>query len=201
MSDRVFFIAAFLLAAFMVALGLAPGLGEDPSGPVSGGGTDYSLIEVSGPQLNRIVAGGDVDIDLMRADGRDVVRIGALADTLSEDPVRGPHFVLAPDLEVAFAGRPVRVTVTARAADKYGASEMQLHYWAGSGEGSGWQTFNLTRTFQDYSFIYEPPARNPGTEPAYDYLAIRPVVPEKERAVFVSSITLQRMEPGSNPDS
>ena len=99
------------------------------------------------------------------------------------------------------SGRPVRVTVTARAADKYGASEMQLHYWAGSGEGSGWQTFNLTRTFQDYSFIYEPPARNPGTEPAYDYLAIRPVVPEKERAVFVSSITLQRMEPGSNPDS
>ena len=200
MSDRVFFIAAFMVAVFMVVLGLAPGLGEDPSGPVSGGGTDYSRIEVSGPQLSRIVAGGDVDIDLMRADGRDVVRIGALADALSEDPLQGPHFVLAPDLEVAFAGRPVRVTVTARAADKYGASEMRLHYWAGSGEGSGWQTFNLTRTLQDYSFVYEPPARNQGTDPGYDYIAIRPVVPEKERALFVSAVTLQPLEPGANSE-
>lgn len=200
MSDRVFFLAAFLLAAFMVTLGLAPALGQKPSGPVSGGGTDYRRIEVSGEQLYRIVAGGEADIELMRTDGQTVLRIGVAEGMLSEDPVQGPHFVLAPDLEVAFAGRPVRVTVNARAADKYGASEMRLHYWVGSGEGSGWQEFGLTRQFQDYSFEYEIPPRNAGTDPGYDYVAIRPVVPEKERAVFVSSLILEPLAPARADD-
>lgn len=175
----------------MVLLGLAPAMGQKPSGPVSGGGTDYRRIEVSGQQLNRIVAGGEADIELTRADGMTVLKIGAEVDKLSEDPVQGPHFVLAPDLEVAFAGRPIRVTVNARAADKYGAETMRLHYWVGSGEGSGWEEFPLTRTFTDYSFVYETPPRNVGTDPGYDYIAIRPLVPEKERAVFISSVVLE----------
>jgi len=198
MSDRIFFILAALVAILMVGLGLLPMLGQRPTGPVSGGGTDYKRIEVSGAQLNRMVAGGDASIELMQADGRTVLRIGAIAETLSEDPLRGPHFILAQDLEVAFAGRPVRVTITARAADKYGAENMRVHYWAGSGEGSGWQDFPLSRAFQDISFEYVPPERNAGTDPGYDYLAIRPVVPEKERAVFVSSVTLEPLSPNAS---
>lgn len=198
MSDKVFFLAAFLIAALMVTLGLVPAMGQMPSGPVSGGGTDYQRIEVSGDQLARLVVGGEADIEMTRADGRQVISIGAAAETLVEDPLRGPHFILAPDLEVAFAGRPVRVTVTARAADKYGASELRLHYWAGSGEGSGWLEFPLTREFREISFEYETPARNPGTDPGYDYLAIRPVVPEKERAVFVSSVVFEPLAPAAN---
>ena len=197
MSDRIFFFLAALVAITMVGLGLLPALGQRPSGPVSGGGTDYKRIEVSGAQLNRVVAGGDADIELMKADGRTVLRIAAIADTLSEDPLQGPHFILAQDLEVAFAGRPVRVTINARAADKYGAEDMRVHYWAGNGEGSGWQEFPLTREFRDISFEYIPPTRNPGTDPGYDYLAIRPLVPEKERAVFVSSVTLEPLADSS----
>lgn len=198
MSDRVFFIAAFFVAVALVGLGLLPALGQLPSGPISGGGTDYQRIEVSGDQLNRIVAGGDADIDMTRADGQTVLRIGATEGTLSEDPIQGPHFMLAPDLEVAFAGRPIRITVTARAADKYGASEMRLHYWVGSGVGSGWETFTLTREFRDISFEYTPPPRNEGTDPGYDYLAIRPVIPEQERALFVSKVTLEPLAAASD---
>ena len=43
-------------------------------------------------------------------------------------------------------------------------------------------------------------ARNQGTDPGYDYIAIRPVVPEKERALFVSAVTLQPLEPGANSE-
>ena len=114
--------------------------------------------------------------------------------------MRGPHFVLAPDLEVAYAGRPVRVTVSARAADKYGASGLRLNYSVGNGTGSGWQRFDLTRQFRDVSFVYELPPRNKGTDPGYDYIAIRPEVPEKRRAVFVESIVLEPLAPASQGD-
>ncbi|WP_300377593.1 hypothetical protein [Henriciella sp.] len=192
MSDRTFFATALLAAIVMVGVALLPGLNSLPSGPISGGGTDYRRIEVTGEQLNRLVAGGDADIELVKVDGRNVLRIAALHDALAGDPLMGPHLVLAPDLEVAFAGMPVKITVNARAADKYGASGLRLNYWAGTGEGSGWQDFTMTRQFEDVSFIYEPPPRETGKDPGYDYLAIRPEVPEDVRAVFISSIVFER---------
>ena len=204
MSDRLFFAAALLIAIILVALGLLPGFNKLPSGPVSGGGTDYQKIVISGKQLNRMVAGGEADIGLVQVEGRTVLRIEVEAGVLSEDPILGPHFVLAQDLEVAFAERPVRITVNARAADKYGSEGLRLNYWVGNGVGSGWQDFAMTREFRDVSFTYDVPARDPGAAPGYDYLALRPDVPEKQRAIFVSSITLEPLSPqaagaGSTP--
>ncbi|WP_158085747.1 hypothetical protein [Henriciella aquimarina] len=201
MSDKVFFAAAALVAMVMVALGLLPGVNTLPTGPVSGGGTDYKTIEVSGDQLNRMVAGGEADIELVKMDGRTLLQVGAKIGTLKEDPLLGPHFVLAQDLEVAFAGRTVQVTINARAAEKYGAEQMRVNYWVGAGEGSGWETFPMTRQFRDISFTYDIPDRDPGAAPGYDYLAIRPVVPEKERAILISSITIEPVSGGSGTGS
>lgn len=201
MSDRFFFPAAGLLAGLLVLAAMAPGFNKLPSGPVSGGGTDYSRIEVKGKQLNRMIAGGESDIELVKVEGKTVLRIGVLAGTLSEEPLRGPYFILAQDLEVAYAGRPVRVTVRARAADKYGAEGLRLNYSTGNGTGSGWQRFDLTRQFRDISFVYELPPRNEGSDPGYDYIAIRPEVPEKQRAVFIESLVLEPLAPASSGDA
>lgn len=201
MSDRFFFFGAAVFAGLLVLAAMAPGFNQLPSGPVSGGGTDYSRIVVEGKQLNRMVAGGESDIGLVRVDGKTVLRIGVAADTLSDEPQRGPHFVLAQDLEVAYAGRPVRVTVRARAADKYGASGILLTYSTGKGDGSDWKRFELTRQFRDISFEYELPRRDEGSPPGYDYLAIRPEVPEKRRAVFIESVVLEPLAPASTGDS
>ena len=191
MTDRLFFATAFLAAVALVGLALLPGLNQRPSGPVSGGGTDYKRIEVSGDQLNRVVAGGDAEIDLVEVNGQTVLRIGAKAGVLAPDPLMGPHFTLAPDLEVAFAGRQIKVTVTARAADKYGASGVRLNYLTGTGDDSGWQELPLTRQFEDVSFVYRPPERDESTDPGYDYIAVRPQIPEDRRAVFISSLVFE----------
>ncbi len=196
MSDRVFFFGAFAVAGLMLALALLPGFNALPSGPVSGGNTDYSKIEVSGTQLNRLVAGGDSLISLKKVDGETVLRIEVTADALSEGPLQGPHFILATDLETVFSGRNVKITVRARAADSHGAEGIRLNYALGNAAASGWQEFQMTRQFQDVSFTYNVPVRSVGHEPGYDYFAIRPVVPEKQRAVYVSSVTF---EPVSAP--
>ena len=195
MSDRIFFIIAGLAAFAMVALGLLPGMNQLPSGPVSGGNTDYSRVEIRGDQLNRLVAGGESTIQLIEEDGEKLLYIEMAFDQVINDPQRNPHFVLATDLETMFAGRNLRVTVEARAADRYGAQEMQLNYALGNAEASGWQSFTLTKQFRASSFMYEVPPKNVGSEPGYDYLAIRPVVPEKERALLVRSVVFEPLGP------
>ena len=195
MSARIFFATAVLLAGFMVLLGLLPGMNAVPTGPVSGGGTDYQRIEVSGDQLNRMVAGGDSDISLERVDGKPVLLIEVTEGALGEDPLRGPHFVLDRDLETVFADRELRITVRARAADRYGASALRLNYAVGNAEQSGWEEFPLSPEFQDIVFTYILPPRNAGSEPGYDYLAIRPVVPEKQRAILVQSVVFEPVGP------
>ncbi|WP_018148888.1 hypothetical protein [Henriciella marina] len=191
MTDRIFFLCAFLAAAVMVAIAVLPGFNTRPTGPVSGGNTDYRRIEVSGAQLNRFVAGGDADISLVRADGEAALRIEVAAATLADDPIRGPHFILDRDLETVFAGREVRITIRARAADQYGAEQMRVNYSVGSAIESGWEKFTITREFADSVFTWTPPERTPGTDAGYDYLGIRPVVPEKQRAILVQSVVFE----------
>lgn len=194
MTDRIFFPSALLVAILMVALAVLPGMNAVPTGPVSGGNTDYRRIEVSGAQLNRFVAGGDVDISIERVDGQPALRIEVEAGTLADDPLRGPHFVLDRDLETVFAGREIQVTVRARAADRFGAEQMRVNYSVGAAIESGWQTFTVTREFTDQSFTWTPPPRAEGTDAGYDYLGIRPVVPEKQRAIYVQSVVFQPMD-------
>ncbi|MGB3624512.1 MAG: hypothetical protein WA989_01705 [Henriciella sp.] len=195
MSDRIFFIVAVLVGAVMVALALLPGMNALPAGPVSGGNTDYKRIEISGNQLNRMVAGGESEIELRQVGGETVLYIETDAETLSAEAQRSPHFVLATDLETIFAGRTLRVTVNARAADRYGSQAIELNYALGNAEASGWQTFLITKEFQDVSFEYDLPPKNVGAEPGYDYFAIRPVVPEKQRALLVRSVVFEPIGP------
>ncbi|MEQ9316934.1 MAG: hypothetical protein RLN72_13850, partial [Henriciella sp.] len=102
---------------------------------------------------------------------------------------------LATDLETVFAGRKLRVTVNARAADRYGAEAIELNYALGNAESSGWKAFTTTKQFRDVSFEYDLPPKNVGAEPGYDYLAIRPVVPDKQRAILVRSVVFEPIGP------
>ena len=194
MTDRVFFPSALAAAVLLVAIALLPGLGALPTGPVSGGNTDYQRITVSGDQLNRFVAGGDADISLERIDGQTVLRVAVTHDVLSEAPLQGPHFVLDRDLETVFAGRELKVTIRVRAAEEYGAEEMRVNYVVSNDDESGWQILPVTRQFEDTSFTYTLPPRA-DDEARYDYLAIRPVVPEKQRALLISSVTFEPLGP------
>lgn len=190
MRDRIFYPAALILAGLMVFLALRPAMGALPSGPVSVGDGQYGEVRVSGVQLNRMLAGGDADIELLEDDGTHVLILEAEAGALVDDPVLGPHFQLAADLEAQFAGFEMTIAVTARPGEVRGASQMQVNYSAGRDGESGWQVFDLVPSDQTYSFTYRVPVKS--GENGLDYLAIRPVVPDKSRTLIVSEIVFTR---------
>jgi hypothetical protein len=190
MPGSVFYSLCALMAAGPIALAIVPFSDRLPTGAVSVGQGDRARVEVSGPELNRIVGAGFADItsgpDL---DGNWRVLISAKAGALPDDPVLVPHFRLAADLERTFATQIIRVTVRAKSSPPVGAEAFEVNYSAGKPGESGWQRFDLSSEFQDYSFEWTPPPY--GDELGVDYLAIRPVVPEKTRSVEIASVLFE----------
>lgn len=192
MRDRIFFPLAGLLVILMVFVALQPGISRLPTGAVAGDGVNYDRIVIEGRYLNKVIAGGDARTGLLRTPERGyLLQIEAEALALAAAPELGPHFRLAPDLEVQFSGRKIRVTVRARPAGDKGAMEMQANYSAGRVGESGWQKFALQPGFTDFAFEYDVPVAT--GEQGVDYLAVRPVVPEKERGVVIERITIDRL--------
>ncbi|HBH44032.1 MAG: hypothetical protein CME99_13925 [Hyphomonas sp.] len=193
MKDRIFFPLALLLLVGMVLLAIWPAFGRLPDGSVTGDGVNYDQITIEGAFLNKVVAGGDATTELVRdGDGDYLLFIEAQAGMLGPEPEEGPHFQLASDLEVQFSGRRIRSTVRMRPADQRGAMQAKLIYSVGRDGDSGWQTFDLEPEFQDFSFEYIVPDHI--GDQAFDYFAIRPVVPEKTRALLVESIVFERLD-------
>ena len=197
MKDRIFFPLAFLVAAGMVVLAVSPGIGRLPSGALTGDGQHYDRITVSDTYLNKIIAGGNAVTRLQKGQsGRTELYIEADVDALDSAPELGPHFRLAADLELQFSGYRIRATVRARPADDHGAMQMQTNYSAGRVGNSGWQVFDLQPGFADYSFEYDVPLIE--GDQGVDYFAIRPVVPDKSRALVVESVTFERLARWTN---
>ncbi|MBY9065964.1 hypothetical protein K1X12_03590 [Hyphomonas sp. WL0036] len=191
MRDKLFFPLAALLAAAMVLLAIQPGVGRLPTGAVAGDGMNYDRIVIEGPYLNKVIAGGDARAQLIREGGNYYLYIEAAADALSAAPELGPHFRLAADIETQFSGRKARVTVRARPADVRGAEDIEVNYSAGRVGESGWQVMPLQPGFSDVSFDYDVPLIQ--GEQGVDVLGIRPVVPDKSRALVIERIVLQRL--------
>jgi hypothetical protein len=69
--------------------------------------------------------------------------------------------------------------------------QMQANYSPGRVGDSGWQVFDLQPGFQDYSFEYNVPLSE--GDQGVDYFAVRPVVPDKSRALIVEQVTFKRL--------
>ncbi len=189
MNDRLFFALAFGVTLAMVGSSMVIGSRRPQCGPVGGadGPADYSTATISGRDLCRMVAGGEAQLDL-RDDS--VLKITAIVGALGDNPQGNPHFTLAADLEVAYSGQNLTVTVTARSRDEGGAFE--ANYSTGNAGNSGWRRFDLTPEWQAYTFEYRVPERLLQDAVAYDYLAIRPVVPFGSRSVEIKAVELRR---------
>lgn len=190
MPDKLFFPLTALLAGLLVLLALQPAFGALPNGPVSVGDMNYAEVAVSGDDLNRIVGGGEAEIELVRGGDPTHLRIETVAGMLSDDPLLGPHFPLAADLEVQFSGFSVTIEVTAKPGESRGATQMMVNYSTGRDGESGWQVFDLQPGWESFSFTYDVPVKS--GENALDYLAIRPVTPDKSRTLLVSEVRFTR---------
>lgn len=193
MQDRYFFPLAAAVAGAFIFTAIQPFADRPPRGPLSGGGRNAEDVTAQGDELHRFVPGNYNGLDIIETPEGKVLRITRLASEGYDDPRSGPHIVLAADLEYAFESRPIEVIIEARAADDSGASQFEADYFAKTEGESGWKTFDLTPDFQAYRFTFDVPAYG-GTE-GYDYLAIRPVVPDKKRVMEVRSVRIRATGP------
>jgi len=192
MSDRLFFPIIILLAALMVTLSLRPGSGELPKGPIGGAASDYVNIPVEGDQLNRIIAGGEGVMGIIERDGERFLKIEAFVGRQDDDPLKGPYFEIDSDLERAFSDHDVEITMTVRPSNRRGASAFQANYSTGRDGESGWQTFEMSPEWRDYSFMYSLPVKQ--GDNALDYFGLRPVVPKDSRTIEIKRINFRRVE-------
>ncbi|HAY07926.1 MAG TPA: hypothetical protein PKV67_15930 [Hyphomonas sp.] len=192
MRDRLFFPLAGLLVLLMAGLALQPGVGQLPTGPVAGDGLHYDQIVIDGAYLNKVIAGGNARTRIQRGPERSYqLEVSAEAGALLDAPEMGPHFRLAQDIELQFSGRKIRVTVRARPGDDQGAMQMKVNYSAGRVGESGWKQFDLQPGFTDFTFEYDVPQKE--ADQGVDYIALRPVVPEKRRTLLIERIVLERI--------
>lgn len=192
MRDILFFPLAAVLAGAFVFTALDPYAERLPTGPVSGGGRNAQDITVEGAELNRFVAGSGARASLgviSPEGGKPFLRIDMQAGANYEDPRLGPHLVIAEDLELALESRPVEVIVEARAVGDFAASQFEVNYFAKADGESGWQPFTLTPSFTPFTLTFHTPRR--GREEGYDYIGIRPAVPDKHRVMDVRSVQIR----------
>lgn len=188
MNDRIFFPLALLVAISLVWLAIWEPGAALPDGSVSGAATDYRVIRVAGPDLNRFEAGPAARKRVSQgADGL-VLTVSATDASFARDPEGGPHFRLAPDIEAAFSGRLVRVNVRARSAGSAGATAFEMAYSTGPEGRSRWQRFDLTPSFANYAFDYEVPAGQAGL--GVDFIGIRPVPSPDATSIEIESLML-----------
>jgi hypothetical protein len=197
MSDKLFYPAAALLAGLLVFLAIDPLASRPPRGPVSGGGRDATDITVAGEELHRFLPGKIGGIVILPAtdDSPITLRLQRMANQLYDDPRDGPHLVIAEDVEVALAGKPMEISFEARALGGIAAEQFEANYWATTGSESGWKAFSLSTQFQTYSFTWTPPEQ--AGVLGYDYLGVRPVSPEKRRSMEIRSIRIRHAPAGS----
>ena len=191
LKDQIFYPVAIALAIGMVLISLIEGWSQPKCGPFGGanGPADYSLIILSGGDLCRMEANFGYELDLVD----DVLTIEAEEGAAQSDVQDNAHFRLGPDLETAYAGHKVRLSFTIKPSRDFGAQAFEFNYSAGNPGDTGWTRIELKPEWDTYTAEIEVPRRLIENEVAFDYLAIRPVVPEKTRSIDLREIRFRRL--------
>lgn len=190
MSDRFFFPLIILAGLFIGSYAFNYGRGDLPQGSVSGTRNESSDVMINGANLNRIINRGMYQTRISAIDDQNyLLTIISGSGSESPNPELGPHFRLAADVEQAFQGKTIEITVRARPAPSDPAHIMMLNYSAGPAGDSGWKEFELAPEFSDYKFTVDVPKRF-GPQ-GVDYLGIRPKYAGFFQSIAIESVMLQ----------
>lgn len=193
MKDYIFYPVALVLVLGMVALSLFEGWTQPKCGPFGGanGPDDYSLIILNGGDLCRMEAAFGYELNL----ASDVLTIKAMDGAAQSDVQDNAHFRLGPDLETAYAGHTIRLSFTVKPSEGFGAQAFEFNYSTGKPGDTGWTRIDLKPDWDTYTAEINVPKKLIEGEIAFDYVAIRPVVPEKTRSIDLREIRFRRLGP------
>lgn len=191
LKDIVFYPLIAVASAAMVLSAMYLGWQQPQCGPFGGadGPADYSLIVLNGQDLCRMQDYLGYELDLEE----DVLTIRAQEDAIIADVQKNAHFELGPDLETVYSGHRLRVSLTVKPTTGAGAEAFEFNYSAGKAGDTGWIRFDLKPEWETYTAEIDVPRKLLENSAALDYLAVRPVVPEKTRGIELSEIRFRRL--------
>ncbi len=190
MQDRFFYPLLILGVALIVIVAMLPSCRDDLS--------EAEIISqgyvVEGEDLALTQASPGTTVVFTGKTAREPAFVTAAAH-LSRDAAPASAGVFAPlgaDYEQAFAGRTLRMTLTARQGSANPTGKFQMGYFTSGPGDSGWKSFGLTPNFQDYSFTFTPPL--PIAEPDLDYFGVWPDEKGDQREMDISRFKVEVLE-------
>jgi hypothetical protein len=191
LKDAVFYPLVALLAVLMIGAAMIEGWSQPKCGPFGGadGPADYSLIILNGGDLCRMEAYLGYDLEL-----KDEVLTIKADETANVASVQhNAHFRLGPDLENVYAGRTLRISLTVKPSDGFGAEAFEFNYSTGKPGDTGWTRFDLKPGWDTYTAEVNIPRKLLESSTAFDYISVRPVVPDKTRSIDLREIRFRRL--------
>lgn len=172
MRDLFFFGGAVLLSAAMIGGAMAHDPRSNAQRPLSVGQGARDLVKVIGSDLNRFHETKRDTVTFIRKNEQvSFVRLTSRRNTDLPTAAKDVAYIpLSTDLQLAFAQKNLKVTISARSAPENGSPAMRAQFSVGSEGHSEWQAFLLTPEWEDYVFSYTPPASE--GELGLDFLAI-----------------------------
>ncbi len=191
MKDIIFYPLMLAIVSVMVGSAIYVGASQPKCGPFGGadGPDDYSLIILSGRDLCRMEGALGYELDLKN----DVLTIRAETDANYADVEKNAHFRLGPDLETVYAGHRVRISLTVKPTKGGGAEAFEFNYSTGKAGDTGWTKFDLRPGWDTYTTEVNIPRKLLENAVAFDYISVRPVVPEKIRGIELKEIRFRRL--------
>lgn len=182
MKDRFFYPLAALVIAAMIAFALSFQVDNTPS--------DIDVYERSGAELEELFPSPGTTVVMLGSNEDSYARLSAHMSRDLAPSSAGVFGTLGTAYEENFGGATIRITVRARNTKDMPSSAMELGYFTSDVGDSGWQSFELTDSYADYSFEFSPQM---SLEEGNDYIGIWPDPSGKGGAIDVQSVKVQRV--------
>ena len=157
MKDRFFYPLAMIVIAAIIGLALVP-----DKRVVSLTSEDVLAqgYIMSGEAFRRLTTGPGTLVNFVTNDNGEVIHAVMLTNIpkTMATPSAGIFDLLGPVYEEVFSGKPLKITITARAGNENPLTEFQAAYFSGN-KTSDWKPFVLTPEYQDYIFNFTPPKK------------------------------------------
>lgn len=185
MKDMFFYPLAALIIGGIIYYALSFRVDAAP--------VDPNIFDVSGTDLVELFPSPGTTVSLSAdANGDTVLAIlSAHTSRALSPPSAGVFGTLGPVHEASFGGKPVRITVRARAGRTTPSETFELGYFTAGAGDSEWQSFQISDDFTDHSFVYIP--NPPRGEAGNDYVGIWPDPSGQNGTIEVMSVRVEKI--------
>ncbi len=191
MKDRFFYLVAVIVIAVIIGLALLPGKRVNPVTSEDVLAQGYTL---SGDGFLRLTTAPGTLVNFTTNSNGEIIHTEMFTNIPKKmaTPSAGVFGLLGPIYEETFSGKPLKITITARAGDEKPLAEFQTAYFSGTAS-SGWQTFALNPEYKDYIFNYTPPKKNKIL--GQEYIGIWPGQEGRSLTMYVKMIKVEVATP------